>query len=136
MIDLCIRLLSHPCTLLAIGGGLGVNARYWIGVWFITRGWSAHFPWHTFGINILGSFLLGVIGTVCLNDPRRTWLLLLLGTGFCGGFTTYSTFSVETLGMLKNGRLIAATAYVLGSAAAALVGAAIGVWLVPPRPNP
>ena len=129
MLDSVARFLAHPCTLLLVGGGLGTNARYWLGVWFVTRGWTAHFPWHTFWINVVGSFLLGVVGMACRDEDRRTWFLLL-GTGFCGGFTTFSTFSIETLGMLEKGRTAAAFAYVLGSFLAGLFGAWAGVKLM------
>jgi CrcB protein len=129
MLDTLARFLANPFTLLLVGGGLGTNARYWLGVWFAARGWSAHFPWHTFGINVAGSFLLGVVAVACRDEDRRTWFLLL-GTGFCGGFTTFSTFSVETLEMLQKDRAAAAVAYVLGSVLAGLFGAWAGVKLI------
>lgn len=127
MPDALARFLTHPCTLLVIGGGVGTNARYWLGAWFVTRGLTAHFPWHTFLINVTGSFVLGVVGIACRNRPG--WFLLL-GTGFCGGFTTFSTFSVETLGLIERNRPAAAAGYVLGSVLAGLAGAYAGVRLL------
>jgi CrcB protein len=117
--------------LLALGGGAGANARYWLGcvvarfqqTWFE----AVEFPWATFLINVGGSTLLGFIAAAYLGHPdpaRRNWYLLL-GTGFCGGFTTFSTFSLETLELLRDGKGGAVIAYVGGSVAAGL----LGVWL-------
>jgi CrcB protein len=127
MTDAFARFFSHPCTLLVIGGGVGTNARYWLGVWFVSREWTIHFPWHTFLINVLGSFVLGVVGVACRNRPE--WFLLL-GTGFCGGFTTFSTFSVETLGLIERSHPAVAAGYVFGSVAAGVAGAYAGIQLV------
>ncbi len=113
--------------LLLLGGGLGANARYWIGVFVRTVQGPVAFPIATMLINILGSFLLGFCVTFFRNhpDPARKYWYLLLGTGVCGGFTTFSTFSLETLELMQQDRLIAASAYAFGSMFAAL----FGVWL-------
>ncbi len=114
-------------VLLALGGGAGANARYWLGAAVKEAYGALSFPWHTFAINVSGSIVLGFVAGLCLNQPddaRKHWYLLL-GTGFCGGFTTFSTFSLEALELLQANRVGAATAYVLGSVAAGL----IGVWL-------
>ncbi|MCI0703611.1 MAG: fluoride efflux transporter CrcB [Planctomycetia bacterium] len=123
--------ITHPITLLALGGGVGANARYWlghyIGQWQLRRFERIEFPWATFAINVIGSIVLGFVASVFLNHPdpaRRNWYLLL-GTGFCGGFTTFSTFSLETLELMQDHRLLAATAYVCGSVVAGI----LGVWL-------
>jgi CrcB protein len=118
-------------ALLALGGGVGTNARYWLGRLVVE--WQRHnfenvaFPWATFVINVSGSVVLGFAAALFLKHPdesRRVWYLIL-GTGFCGGFTTFSTFSLETLELLQEERLGAATAYVFGSVAAGV----FGVWL-------
>jgi CrcB protein len=118
-------------TLLALGGGVGTNARYWLGRLVVE--WQRHnfeklaFPWATFVINVSGSVVLGFAAALFLKHPdesRRVWYLIL-GTGFCGGFTTFSTFSLEALELLQEERLGAATAYVFGSVAAGV----FGVWL-------
>ena len=108
-------------VLVAAGGGAGAWLRYAVNRWA-----TADFPWHTLGINVVGSFALGLL-VVWLKD-RPGWLLLL-GTGVCGGFTTFSTFSVETLNLLEKGRAGAAAGYVCGSVAAGLAGAAVAVRL-------
>jgi CrcB protein len=118
--------------LVALGGGAGANARYWLGQ--VVNRWQAaqlpghEFPWATFLINVSGSVLLGIAAGLYLGHPdpaRRNWYLLL-GTGFCGGYTTFSTFSLETVELLRDGKLGVALAYVGGSVAAGV----LGVWLV------
>lgn len=121
----------NSCLLLALGGGAGANARYWLGhvIARLQQTWfdAVEFPWATFLINVGGSILLGFVAAAYLGHPdpaRRNWYLLL-GTGFCGGFTTFSTFSLETLELLRDGKTGAVIAYVAGSVAAGL----LGVWL-------
>ena len=101
-------------------------ARYLVGEWAKGRGWVEHFPWHTFAINVLGSFVLGLLVATCKD--RREWYLLL-GTGVCGGFTTFSTFSVEVLALIDADRPGAAAGYAVGSALAAVIGAWLGLRL-------
>ena len=111
--------------LLAAGGAAG--ARYWFGVLVRTLQGAVAFPWATFAINVLGSVALGFAAAFFRGHPdpsHRNWYLLL-GTGFCGGFTTFSAFSLETLELLQEGRPVAASAYALGSVAAGV----LGVWL-------
>ena len=112
--------------ILMLGGGVGANARYWLGV-LIRTYQTAAFPWATFAINVSGSVVLGFAAALFLKHPdesRRVWYLLL-GTGFCGGFTTFSTFSLETLELMQEERWATAAAYVFGSVAAGV----FGVWL-------
>lgn len=110
---------------LVVGGGAGTVARFLVGHAVNGgRGWNtATFPWHTFAINVAGSFFLGIIA-VALKD-RPDWRLFL-GTGFCGGFTTFSTFSIETVELFKRDET-AAGLYVVGSVAAGVMGAVLGM---------
>ena len=118
-------------AIVMFGGGVGANARYWLGR--VVVEWQRHnfenvvFPWATFIINVSGSIVLGFAATLFLKHPdesRRVWYILL-GTGFCGGFTTFSTFSLETLELMQEGRPWTAAAYVCGS----VVAGVVGVWL-------
>jgi CrcB protein len=114
-------------ALVMLGGGVGANARYWLGVLVRTAQGEVAFPWATFLINVVGSAALGVAAALFVkhpDGPHRHWYLLL-GTGFCGGFTTFSTFSLETLELMQEGRPLAAAGYALGSVAAGV----LGVWL-------
>lgn len=124
--------LTHPAVLLAVGGGAGANARFYLGravaEWQLWHG-GVTFPWGTFVINVSGSALLGFLAAACLGhaDPTRRVWYVLLGTGFCGGFTTFSTFSVEALDLIREERTGAALAYVMGSVTAALGAAALAM---------
>lgn len=110
---------------ISIGAMLGANARYWLGLW-ITQSVASRFPWGTFTVNVLGSFLLGLIVAFQLvRNPLPTNLGLLLGVGFMGSFTTFSTFSVETWLLIQEGHWLMALLYSLGS----LVAGLAGVWL-------
>lgn len=115
--------LEFKMACAAFGGGIGCACRVFIGDFFAK---SSSFPWATFGINVAGSLLLGFLFIVAKDRPT---ILALLGAGFCGGFTTFSTFSLETLAMLQSGRWIEAAAYAQGSVLAGLLGAWLGVQL-------
>jgi fluoride exporter len=118
---------THPITLLMIGGGIGTNARYWLGQLFAQFQRKLEFPWATFFINVSGSIILGIVASIYLHhqDPcHRKWYLLL-GTGFCGGFTTFSAFSLETLELIQDDKIWWAILYVFGSVG----GGLLGVWL-------
>src|SRR5687767_10315309 len=93
-----IAFFTHPATLVGIGG----DARYWIGLWFRHQPWAAHYYWGTFVINISGSITLGVVAA--LFRDRAGMGFLLLGTGFCGGYTTFSTFSLEVAELVQRQR--------------------------------
>jgi len=119
----------HPVTLIAVGSAVGGNLRYWLGRWIDTRGWPGGVPWGTFVINVTGSLLLGFFAVWFLErlSPARRELYLLLGTGFCGGYTTFSTFEWETLKLVRDGNWPAALANVFGSVAVGFLGVFLGV---------
>ena len=88
----------------AFGGALGAVSRYGVSIW-VTRWSSSPFPWATLTVNVTGSFLLGLL--MGLGDEGR-WLIpptvrLFLGIGFLGAFTTFSTFSYETVEAIRLG---------------------------------
>ena len=88
----------------AAGGALGSMARYWIALWAAPL--SRSMPWGTVGINIAGSFVIGFFGTLTLaagRHPAPEWLRLFVMVGVCGGFTTFSSFSLQTLDLLRGG---------------------------------
>lgn len=124
--------MTHPITLIAIGSAMGGNARYWLGQWVMAQPWSVGLPWGTFLINVTGSFLLGFIAVVVLeqqNPPIRKDVYLLLGTGFCGGYTTFSSFEWETLQLIREGHWPLAAVYVVSSCLIGLAGVALGATL-------
>lgn len=109
--------------LVVVGGGAGAGLRFLVGL----RVPVHVYPWHTLGINAIGSFALGLLAG-CFTTPRSGGYALL-GIGVCGGFTTFSTFSLETLTLLDEGRTARAAGYVLGSVATGLLGAWLGLRL-------
>ena len=133
------KTLEHPVVLVGAGSFVGGNLRYYLGRWVATWGLPGGLPWGTFFINVAGSFVLGLVAEACLDrlEPARRLTFLLLGTGLCGGFTTFSSFEWETHALARSGRWPWALAYVGGSALAGFVavalGAALAQWLFPRR---
>ena len=86
-------ILTHPVALVGYGSAVGGMLRYVVGRWIDTRPGAGSFPWGTFAVNVSGSFILAVLALVVLERaaPGRREVYLLLGTSFCGGFTTFST---------------------------------------------
>jgi CrcB protein len=118
---------------MALAGGLGAGTRYGLDLWVRPRT-SSRLPWSTLLINVTGSFALGLLIGL---DGDGAWATIL-GTGFLGGYTTFSTTSVETVQLALAGRRTAAavnalTMLVVGIAAAA-AGCAIGAWRVGGQP--
>ncbi|HEX3014814.1 MAG TPA: fluoride efflux transporter CrcB [Desulfobacteria bacterium] len=114
-------------VLVALGGALGALARYGAGNWLGNR-WL--FPWGTFLINITGSFLLGFINVIVLERVLLTpeWRIGF-GVGFLGAFTTFSTFTYESIQLFQEGNYLLAVGYVSLSVVAGLVAALLGMWL-------
>ena len=115
-----------------LGGFLGANARYWLGVWFEARAQGGQFPWATLVINVTGSFLLGLFMALDVERlalPRAPVLRLLFAVGFLGAYTTFSTFTYETLALAETGAPGRAFGNVLGSVAAGLLAAWLGMAL-------
>ena len=93
--------------LVALGGAVGSVCRYVISCFSHTS-----FPWGTFAVNILGSLLIGLLVGWTTKGVISDGIKLLLITGFCGGFTTFSTFANESFGMMKAGDVLQMALYV------------------------
>lgn len=113
----------------AVGGALGAAGRY--GLTLLWPPAPAGFPWATLITNLLGSALLGALmQTITLRIAQHRLLRPFLGTGVLGGFTTFSTYAMETTGLLTAGRYGLAIGYVLGTVAGALGAAWLGARVV------
>jgi CrcB protein len=111
----------------ALGGALGSIGRYAVSG-LVATGFGETFPWGTMVVNVVGSFIIGFFGTLTSPDGRlfvggttRQFVM----TGFCGGFTTFSSFSLNTLNLLNDGEFLYAGGNILGSVTLCL----ISVWL-------
>ncbi|MBO6607607.1 fluoride efflux transporter CrcB [Psychroserpens sp.] len=115
--------------LVFFGGGIGSVLRYIIGKYLNNP--SDGIPYGTFAANILGSLLIGIIlGLAAKNDSLTTNQTLLLATGFCGGFTTFSTFAYENHVLLKSGDFTSFALYTIGSFIVGFLAVFLGMFLV------
>jgi len=121
--------LAPHMLAIALGGALGALARFGaqnlVGLLF-----GRVFPWGTLGVNLLGSVLIGAMFVLIVQneDVRREWESVAM-VGFLGAFTTFSTFSLETLLMLQAGRTLAALGYMFASVGLCVGGCALGMRL-------
>jgi CrcB protein len=119
-----------PYLLVGVGGFIGANARFVVarvvGAMFDTK-----FPLGTFVVNVSGSFLLGVLGTIVAHKvmPGSESMRLALGVGFLGAYTTFSTFEFETHALLEDGSWLTATTNMLASLFIGLVALRAGIVL-------
>lgn len=114
--------------MLATGAVLGASSRYYLGLWIASR-LGTGFPYGTFLINVTGSLVLGFFGTLALDRAAviPTELRLLVAVGFAGSYTTFSTYTFETLRLLEDGDFLLALLYALGSVLAGLLSVYLGV---------
>ncbi|GAB2458561.1 fluoride efflux transporter FluC [Jatrophihabitans fulvus] len=106
-------------------GGVGAVARLMLDGEVKAR-LGDRFPWGTLLVNALGSLALGVLTGLVVHRGASGDLRVVLGTGFCGGFTTFSTATVETVRLAQRGEVVAALGNVLGTVALTLGAAALG----------
>jgi CrcB protein len=115
----------------AVGGALGSMARFWLaGVMTALTG--PRFPWGTLLINVLGSFVIGLVASITLTPARvglHPDIRIFLMTGVCGGFTTFSAFSLQTLELMQTGDVVPALGYAIGSVVLCVIGTYCG-WLL------
>lgn len=115
--------------LVGLGGAIGSILRYLSG-WFASKYFQGSFPISTLIINILGSLLIGVfIGVLAKYYPENHPLKFLLIIGFCGGFTTFSSFAVENYNLLQNGNQFSAYIYIIVSVILTITAVGIGNYL-------
>jgi fluoride exporter len=127
------KLMTSPLTWLAVaaGGALGSLARFWMtGAMAVLTG--TRFPYGTLLINVLGSFVIGVVASITLTPTRMGMhpdVRIFLMVGICGGFTTFSAFSLQTLELLQTGAIVPAAFYVAGSVVLCVAFVWFGWWV-------
>lgn len=117
--------------MVALGGAIGTAGRYWLsGV--VARMVGETFPWGTLLINVTGSFIIGFFGALTGPDGRmfvgattRQFVII----GICGGYTTFSSFSLQTLNLMNDGEMLYAGGNIVLSVALCLIGVWVGVTL-------
>jgi len=111
----------------ACGGAIGAMSRYWVYNAFLKAS-ESKFPWATLTVNIAGSFLIG-IAFVLITERSEVGLEMrgLVSVGFLGAFTTFSTFSMDTIGLLEQGQISSAITYVLSSVLVCIIAAGLGL---------
>ncbi|MBL4663261.1 MAG: fluoride efflux transporter CrcB [Flavobacteriaceae bacterium] len=118
-----------PLLLVFLGGGFGSTLRYGLGKYLNST--VTGIPYGTFAANILGSLLIGIIlGIASKNDSISQNTMLLLATGFCGGFTTFSTFAYENHVFLKSGDFGTFALYTIASFVVGFGAVFFGIWVV------
>jgi len=112
--------------LVFVGGGLGSSLRFVIGKYLNNT--QNGFPYGTFAVNILGSFIIGVVlGLALKNSNFSQNTILFIATGFCGGFTTFSAFAYENHVFLKSGDLFTFALYTLASLVVGFAAVFLGI---------
>ncbi|WP_274648575.1 fluoride efflux transporter CrcB [Paenibacillus humicola] len=115
--------------LIGLGGIAGTFSRFYLGRWLASGGKAAGFPWGTWVINITGSFILGALFSLHAQHEISDTLWLVAGTGFCGAYTTFSTFGFETCLLALNGEKGKAGVYAASSVLLGLLFAYLGMEL-------
>ena len=125
-------ILTNKFVALTLGGAVGTHARYWLSRWFNELAWTRGFPLGTFAVNVAGSFILGLAAVVILErlPPSQQGWYLLIGAGFCGGFTTFSTFEWETFKLVRDGNITFALLNIVGSVLVGFLGVVLAVVLM------
>jgi CrcB protein len=115
--------------LTGLGGGIGSMARYLFQRW-ATAIYPHHFPWGTFGVNLIGCLLIGLFWGISFKsfESNESWKLFLM-VGLCGGFTTFSAFTLEGIGLIREQRLALFFSYVAASVVSGLLATYIGMRL-------
>lgn len=111
--------------LVFLGGGLGSVCRYTLGIW--VQPWQARFPLATLIANVLACVVLGAVLGLKADGQLSERYRLLLATGFCGGFSTFSTFTAETWQLAQSGQILTALLNVAVNLGLCLLGLLIGI---------
>lgn len=119
--------MIRDLILVFLGGGAGCVGRWGISVWLKRYVQEGQFPIHTFIANVVGCILIGLLMGYLVKHPNHT-AQMMLATGFCGGFTTLSTFSLEGFELIKTGHTGMAALYVAATIVVGVGVVALGMW--------
>ena len=122
-------LLMHPYVLVFVGGGAGSVLRYMAGRLIPTTLTNSPFPSAILVVNVLASFVLGAVVGWAINRSAGDEARLLIGVGFCGGLSTFSSFGYDTVVLLQNGRVGAAMLNIGLNVTLCLLASVGGLWL-------
>ncbi|MGO4351059.1 fluoride efflux transporter CrcB [Rhizobium sp. RAF36] len=116
--------------LVAAGGALGSLLRYFVGQWSL-RLWGPNFPWGTLIVNVAGCFVIGVFAEmIARRFNASVELRLLLVTGFLGGFTTFSAFSLDAISLFERGEAVLGGVYIAASVGLSMAAVVAGLALM------
>jgi CrcB protein len=116
--------------LVAAGGALGSLLRYFVGQWSL-RLWGPNFPWGTLIVNVAGCFVIGVFAEMIARRFNASIeLRLLLVTGFLGGFTTFSAFSLDAISLFERGEAVLGGVYIAASVGLSMAAVVAGLALM------
>ncbi|MCW3125181.1 MAG: hypothetical protein JWO03_839 [Bacteroidetes bacterium] len=119
--------MGKTILFIGIGGFIGSVCRFLLSQ-FIQEKFTEHFPFGTLGVNIIGCFLIGVVFSLADKGTVTPEWRLFLATGILGGFTTFSAFSNETVGLLRTGQPLPALMYVTASVGIGLLATYVGLF--------
>lgn len=112
------------------GGGAGSIARFLTQQW-MSRTFPSSFPWGTLLVNVAGCLIIGAVYALSeKGDILSPEMRLLLATGFCGGFTTFSSFAYENIALMRDGAYLYASAYIAASIVTGLLAVLAGIFLI------
>ena len=116
--------------LVGLGGAIGSIMR-WLSQKWVNYYYPHQFPWGTFAVNITGCLLIGIFWGITFKsfEGNESWKLFLM-TGLCGGFTTFSAFTLEGIGLLKEQRILIFFSYILASVVLGLTATYVGMRII------
>lgn len=120
--------MLRTLLLIGLGGGLGSILRYFIGFW-MQKSMTNGLLYATFGVNVIGSLLIGVLMGYIAKTNGTTDLKFLMVIGFCGGFTTFSSFAYENYTLFQSGNISSSILYTLASVVLCILAVWLGIVL-------